>query len=489
MTTKLPEPVAIENVSSFSDDVDVLVVGFGVAGGCAAVEAAAAGARVLVLERAAVAGGTSALAGGHFYLGGGTSVQRATGHVDSTQAMYEYLMAVSLDPQPDMIGAYCEGAVEHCDWLESLGFEFERSYYPDKAVIQPGTEGLMYTGNEKVWPFRDLTRPAPRGHKVPVPGETGGGSLVVDLLVERAITLGVEIRYETSATALIVEGRRIAGATWKRDGKTAAIRAGAVVLAAGGFVMNSEMLAKHVPRLAGKTFALGTTYDDGLGIRLGHSVGGALKHMDQGFITAPVYPPAQMLTGVIVNGDGQRFVAEDSYHARTSAFALEQPGAVAYLIVDSKVMDSSERPLLAPLIDGFEDVSTMESSLGIAPQRLQATLERYNHHAACGQDPDFHKAPEFIAPQTRRPWAVFDLRVGKAMYSGFTLGGLSTSPRGQVLGEDGTPISGLHAAGACASTIAQDAKGYSSGTQLGAASFFGRCAGRQAAALAKTVAA
>src|ERR1700683_166468 len=134
----------------------VVVVGVGIAGGCAAVEAAAAGASVLVLERAAVAGGTSAMAGGHFYLGGGTVVQRATGHPDSADEMYAYLMAVTPAPEPDKIRAYADGTAEHCDWLEGLGFEFERSYYPEKAVIQPQTQGLMYTGNEKVWPFRDL---------------------------------------------------------------------------------------------------------------------------------------------------------------------------------------------------------------------------------------------------------------------------------------------------------------------------------------------
>jgi succinate dehydrogenase/fumarate reductase flavoprotein subunit len=173
--------------------VDVVVVGFGIAGGCAAVEAAAAGASVLVLERAAVPGGTSATAGGHFYLGGGTVVQRATGHHDTPDEMYAYLMAVTPEPEADKIRAYADGSAGHCDWLEGLGFEFERSYYPEKAVIQPQTQGLMYTGNEKVWPFRDLAVPAPRGHKVPVPGDTQGARLVVDLLVRRAAELGVEV--------------------------------------------------------------------------------------------------------------------------------------------------------------------------------------------------------------------------------------------------------------------------------------------------------
>jgi predicted oxidoreductase len=68
------------------------------------------------------------------------------------------------------------------------------------------------------------------------------------------------------------------------------------------------------------------------------------------------------------------------------------------------------------------------------------------------------------------------------MYSGFTMGGLKVSIDGEVLREDGSAVRGLYAAGACASNIAQDGKGYCSGTQLGEGSFFGRRAGRHAAA-------
>ena len=63
----------------------------------------------------------------------------------------------------------------------------------------------MYTGNEKVWPFRDLAVPAPRGHKVPVPGDTGGAKLVIDLLVAARRELGVEVWYETGATELVTD--------------------------------------------------------------------------------------------------------------------------------------------------------------------------------------------------------------------------------------------------------------------------------------------
>jgi 3-oxo-5alpha-steroid 4-dehydrogenase len=479
---QVPETVNAADVASWSDEFDVVVVGFGIAGGCAAVSAAAAGARVLVLERAAAAGGTTSMAGGHFYLGGGTAVQQATGHPDSPEEMYKYLVAVSREPEHDKIRAYCEGSVEHFNWLEDLGFQFERSYFPGKAVIQPNTEGLMFTGNEKVWPYKNEAIPAPRGHKVPVPGDTGGAGMVIDLLLKRADELGVQIRYETGATALIQDGDAVVGVTWKNFNDTGAIRANAVVIAAGGFVMNPDMVAEYTPKLAEKPFVLGNTYDDGLGIRLGESVGGATKHMDQIFITAPAYPPSILLTGIIVNKLGKRFVAEDSYHSRTSGYVMDQPDSAAFLIVDEAHLERPEVPLV-PLIDGWETVAEMEAALGIPEGNLVATLTRYNEYAAKGEDPDFHKQPEFLAPQDKGPWGAFDLSLGKAMYAGFTVGGLATSIDGQVLHEDGSVVPGLYATGACASNIAQDGKGYASGTQLGEGSFFGRRAGEHAASL------
>ncbi len=74
----------------------------------------------------------------------------------------------------------------------------------------------MYTGNEKVWPFKDMAKPAPRGHKVPVPGDTGGAAMVVELLVKRLAELGVEVRYETGARNLVVDDEgSVTGVAWR----------------------------------------------------------------------------------------------------------------------------------------------------------------------------------------------------------------------------------------------------------------------------------
>ncbi|WP_193612858.1 FAD-binding protein [Nocardioides lijunqiniae] len=487
--TAVPDVLPAGDLPADAASYDVVVVGFGIAGGCAALEAARAGASVLLLERAAVHGGTSSMSGGHFYLGGGTAVQRATGQEDSVEAMYDYLLAVSKDPEPDKIRAYCDGSVEHFDWLEALGFEFERSFYPEKAVIQPGTQGLMFTGNEKVWPFRDRARPAPRGHKVPVPGDTEGTRIVMDLLRERVEEAGVTVRYETGATNLVVDDAgEVVGVAWRCFDETGLVRAPAVVVAAGGFVMNPDMVAEHTPALGSKLFTLGSTYDDGLGIRLGQSVGAELKHMDEPFITAPVYPPSVLVTGLLVNQEGRRFVAEDSYHSRTSQFVMEQTGSAAYLIVDSEHVEYPKMPLV-PLLDGYETVAEMAAGLGVPEAALQETLDRYNEHAARGEDPDFHKSPDWLAPQSVGPWAVFDVRLGHALYAGFTLGGIRVTVDGEAQRPDGSVVPGLYAAGACASNLAQDGKGYCSGTQLGEGSFFGRRAGvagaKRAARLAR----
>lgn len=478
---QIPDTFRISEIpGDMRESFDVVVVGFGIAGGCAALEAARSGARVLLLERASVHGGTTCMAGGHFYLGGGTAVQRATGHDDSAEEMYKYLVATSKAPDHAKIRAYCEASVEHFDWLEALGFEFERSYYPHKAVIQPQTQGLMYTGNEKLWPYRELAAPAPRGHKVPVEGDTQGARIVMDLLRERCEDAQVEVRYETGATNLVIDGDQVAGVRWKSFGEHGFVTAGSVILAAGGFVLNPDMVAEFTPALGSKLIPLGSTYDDGLGIRLGQSAGGATLHMEEAFITAPFYPPSSHMFGLIVNANGQRFVAEDSYHARTGYFTMKQPGSVAYLIVDSAHAQEPSMPL-TPLVDGYETIEEMEDGLGIPRGRLVATLQRYNRSAQAKHDPDFLKHPDWLEPQDQAPWAVFDLSLGRALYSGFTMGGLRTSIDAEVLGENGAVIPGLYAAGACSTNIALDGAGYCSGTQLGEGSYFGRRAGIAAA--------
>ena len=476
----MDELIDPDAVPGWTDEADVVVVGMGCAGASVAIEARRADAGVLVLERASGPGGTSALAGGHFYLGGGTPVQEACGFADTPDDMYAYLADVTPDPDHEKLRAYCDGSVDHFHWLEAQGVHFDRTYYPDKHVIQPGRDCLIWSGNEKVWPFREQARPAPRGHKVAVDGD--GGPTIMQALADRAGELGARLETDTAVTALAQDaGGRVVGVRTRRFGEVGYVRAQSVVLTTGGFVMNAEMVAKHAPALAPPVVPVGSPYDDGSGIVLGAAAGAALRHMDGAFVSATNYPPAILLKGILVNADGRRFVAEDSYHGRTGASVLEQHQGVAYLVVDSATFAFPEFQSL-PLVDGWETVAEMESALALPAGALQRTLEEYNAHAAAGDDPELHKHPEWLQPLDAAPYAAFDASLGRAVFVGFTLGGLATSADGEVLDERGAPIAGLYAAGGCASNLVQDGRGYCSGICLGEGTFFGRRAGRHAAA-------
>jgi succinate dehydrogenase/fumarate reductase flavoprotein subunit len=457
---------------------DVVVVGCGAAGASAAIEARASGASVTIFERMPTCGGTTAIAGGHIYLGGGTPVQVACGFDDTPDNMYAYLTAVSRDPGKAKIRAYCDGSVEHFHWLEAHGVAFDRSYLPGKHLFQYGRDCLVWTGNETVWPFRDLARPQPRGHKPSAEGDAGG--VIADALASSAQAAGANLETEVKVTGLRKdEFGRVLGVLIERAGTPSTVDArGGVVLAGGGFVMSREMVARHVPVLA-SVEQIGSSSDDGAAIRMGVDAGGAVEHMDGAFLSATHYPPTSGLRGLIVNRDGERFVAEDSYHGRTGSFVAAQPDGIAYLILDEATF---ARPQLGtlPFVDGWGDVSAMERDLQMPTGALAKTIAEYNRHAANGDDPRFHKAPEYVQP-LEPPYAAFDMSLGKARYCGFTLGGLATSADSEVLDEQHRPIAGLYAAGACASNLAQDGLSYNSGLSIGEATYFGRSAGRHAA--------
>jgi succinate dehydrogenase/fumarate reductase flavoprotein subunit len=469
------------DVASWDDSADVVVAGLGAAGACAALEVRAAGADVLVLERASGGGGVTAMAAGHVYLGGGTRVQKAVGVDDTAEAMEAYLLAVTPEPDRDKIRRYCRESVSHFDWLVAQGVPFNDTMFHGKHVLQMTDECLIWSGNEEVYPYRDLAKPAPRGHKVAQVGEAGGAKLM-EILIARAAAQGVRIACDAAVHELVREGDRIAGVRYRHFEEERSVRARrGVVLATGHFTANLEMLARYCPQLADPRMTRQyTPFDDGAGIQLGLAAGGVALHMDGALITSPFYPPESLLCGILVNRLGKRFVGEDSYHSRTSILITQQPDAVAYLIVDDACFG---RPLFGgyEVIDAFDDAAPMERALGLPTGSLQETLSRYNANAARGEDPDFHKARKWLKPLDHMPLAALRASLGDNPFMAFTLGGLRVSVDGEVLRPDGTPIAGLYAAGACASNIAQDGTGYSSGTCIGESTFFGRRAGRHAA--------
>ncbi len=468
--------IEMSEVTAWSAEADLVVMGFGVAGACAALSGREQNASVMVLERGSGVSGTSTQAAGHFYLGGGTRTQLANGIDDSAEEMYKYLHALTPDPEEDKIRLYCDDSVKHYDWLLAQGVPFNDGFYKDKHVEQPTDECLIWSGNEKVWPYSEQAKPAPRGHKVSVEGS--GGALMMERLTARAEQERVGFEFDAAVNGLVRDGDKICGLRYKRFGEEYFVRANiAVVIAAGGYVMNREMLAERTPdALFDKFWPQGNPNDDGSGIVLGELAGGCAIRMNQFFATSPIYPPPSMLKGVAVNKHGKRFINEDSYHARFAKACLEQEDGIVYFVSDAQTFGRPEFGM-QELIEAWDSIEEMESDLSLPAGSLQSTLAHYNANASAGFDSEFHKHSDWLKPLTELPYGVLQCSKGQATYTGFTLGGLKVSTNAQVLREDGTPISGLYAAGACASNIAQDSNGYSSGTCMGEASYFARRAG------------
>jgi succinate dehydrogenase/fumarate reductase flavoprotein subunit len=460
---------------------DLIIVGLGAAGAAAAIDAARAGLDVLVIERASGGGGSTAASGGYLYLGGGTEVQAANGFADSAEDMIAFLTCEMPDPPHDKIRAYCEDSVEHFEWLKAQGVPFNSKYYGGKHFEVPSDETLSWTGGEKAHPFSTIARPAPRGHMVAAEG--AGGHVLIARLIAAAEATGARFLYDANVLSLVMDGGRVTGVRFRREGaETTAHAHHGVLLATGGFGMNPEMLAEYLPVMArDDVYVVGGAYSDGAGIRLGRSVGGATRHMDAQLITSPLYPPEGYLKGVLINRNGDRFIPEDSYHARTSQAIVDQPGHVAYLIVDT-AMYAPPSFGQQQLIDVWEDFATMERDLGLPAGRLQDTVARYNADAAKGRDSVMHKHPDWCQPLVEPPFAAVDCSLGKAVFSGFSLGGLSTDLDARVLRDDGSVIAGLYAAGATASNLAQGSSSYASGVCLGESTYFAR---RAAAAVAR----
>lgn len=479
--------IEASEVDSWSEETasaDVVIIGLGCAGVCAAIEAREAGADVVVFERASGGGGVTALAAGHVYLGGGTRVQKAVGVEDTVDDMFTYLMMNTPEPDENKIRTYCEESVDHFDWLVGKGVPFNDTMYKGKHVMQMTDECLIWSGNEEAHPFREKAKPAPRGHKVAQVGE-GGGALMMEKLVATAVGLGVRIVYDAHVHQLIREDGRISGVSYRVFGEEKGSVRGntGVILAAGQFTQNDDLLEEFLPELLvdGYTRQF-TPNDDGAGHQLGRLAGGVLKHMDGALVTAAFYPPESHLKGILVNQQGERYCAEDVYHSNSSIQTTRQPDRKGWLILDEKTYQPEPPAWGAyPLVDAFESVEEMEEALGMPEGALQRTVADYNEHAAKGEDPEFHKGGKWIQPLDNPPYAALDGSLGAATYMCFTLGGLDVTIDGEVKDGRGEAIPGLYAIGGCASNIAQDGTGYSSGTCIGESTFFGRRAGRRAA--------
>lgn len=481
-------PILEKDVSNWTDEKDVLIVGFGGAGACAAIEANDNGASVAIFEAASESGGSTKLSSAELYLGGGTKVQKAVGYEDSVEDVYGYLMD-SNGPQADpaKVRAYAEGGAAHLDWLMDLGVPFKMSEHRERAMMALTDDCLLYTGSEKAWPYAEKYGHAPRGHNLYVEGDNGG-PLFVRIITEAVEKRDIDVHIEARALRLIVDSygpeQRVVGLVVRENMEARCYRANrGVVLCAGGFVMNPEMMQQYAPELAKVgTVPIGNPNDTGGGIQMGLSVGARAINMHEGFLSVPFYPPATLTHGIFVNGQGQRFINEDAYHGRIGCYLVKQTYPV-YLVLNVEDYADYETAswLAAPVVGTGETLAELAGELVLPGGALAQTVETYNQAAASGDDKQFHKSTDWLKPLTG-PFVALDCTPGHgAFFPHFTLGGLDTTVDGQVLTSQGAVIPGLYAAGRTACGVPRRGDGYASGSSVGDATFSGRRAGRQAA--------
>ncbi len=520
-------------------EADVIVVGFGAAGACAALEAAQAGRDVVVLDRFH-GGGATALSGGVVYAGGGTPQQRDAGVPDSPEAMFAYLSAEVGDAvSAATLRAFCDGSPAMLAWLESHGVPFEGSLCPDKTSYPTNRHYLYYSGSELS--FAAIAPPAPRGHRTR--GRGTSGRLLYTRLAAAVGGSGAQVVPQTTARRLTTDAAgRVAGVecstlrdaphwarvahrvlhrwsrkpylyapklgramhrpvTWLEHAYGRPLRVGArggVVLAAGGFVANRAMMRAHAPAYRGG-LPLGTPGDDGSGIRLGTQAGGATAFLDRVSVWRFLSPPPALMHGILVDQAGQRICDEARYGAAIGDAIVHRHQGRAWLLVNRATLAQARRQVRATTL-WFQrlpawylltagrhrpaTLATLARRAGVDLAGLVATVDAHNAAAAAGHGDPAGKPPDQVRAQDKPPYSLIDCSVRPRVANPapmLTLGGLVVAEdTGQVRRADGSCVPGLYAAGRTA--VGLCSRSYVSGLSLADCVFSGRRAGRHAAA-------
>ncbi len=503
------------DTATWDDDCDVLVVGAGLAGSASALKAAEdRNARVIVIDRFD-GGGASQQSGGILYLGGGTRVQQEVGVEDSVEDMVNYLLLETGNVvSRDTLERFCRDSASIIPWLEQYGVRFGGPLTEVKTS-NPGKEYIYYSGNERLKDSIKVARPAPRGHRAKPPSPDGrnelsGRDLMAPIKAALDAAANIQVQRRTSASRLIkdasgrvvgVEVRqlrpgsfgawlhrkmmqangnmtllmlgiskpmlKVALAVERSRARTRRIRARrGVVLSTGGYIHNPTLIEQVSPTYK-NTVPLGTVGDDGSGIMLGHSVGGATDRLETVSAWRFLYPPEVWTKGVLVGPNGERLVNEESYGARIGAAMFEKAGGLGWLILDKPLFETAQEQMKDPDILGFQKLTigigalrmyakhaptlaTAAKKAGLPADAVLATIEKYNADIAAGREDPFGKAAKLCAPIATAPFTIIDLSYRTKVHPlpGLSMGGLRVDETtGSVLGENGQPIAGLYAAG------------------------------------------
>ncbi len=492
-----------------TEQPDVLVVGAGNAALCAAISAHENDARVLMLEAAPFEerGGNSHFTGGAFRFAFRgvddlVAVLPSLAHenlanVDfgtyTEEQYFDDLFALTqYRSDPELAEILVRGSLDTAKWVARQGVR-----------LQPGLGRQAYEvdGKFKFWGGLALHI-------------WGGGPEMLKTLYANVERRGIPIAYATPAVELIRENGRLTGVIAEHRGATVAIRAGAVVLACGGFESNPEMRARYLGPGWELAKVRGTRFNMGAGLAMAQAIGAQPYghwsgcHSVAWDINAP---PHGDLTvgdqfqkhnypfGILVNARGERYVDEGAnFHSHTyakyGAEIVKQPGMFAWQVFDAKVSHllRSEyriRRVTKAQADTLEALATKLE--GVDAEGFLRTVRDFN--AACRCDVPFNpnvldgRTTQGLAidktnwanPLDTPPFHAYHVTTGVT----FTFGGVKISRQAEVEDLYGRIIPGLYAAGEMVGGLFYH--NYASGTGLMSGATFGRLAGASAAQFAR----
>ena len=495
------------NGETVSYDADVVVIGAGGAGMTAAMTAADAGQKVVILESQAMVGGNSARATGgmnaaktvyqdenEFDQAAGVEKTLATaaekyadnetitalaktvseqwaayqanptGYFDSVELMeLDTMVGGKGINNPELVKTLCEGTADAIDWLDENGITLHN---------------VSSFGGASV---KRIHRPVNEEGKV-----VSVGAYMIPLLQENCEKRGIDIVLNTTVDTILTDanGAAVGVSGTDKDGNTVVVNAKSVILATGGFGANLDMVTQYKPELAGfmTTNAAGA---QGQGIEMATAIGAGTVDMDQ----IQIHPTVEANTAaliteglrgdgaILVNANGERFIDEVGTRDVVSAAEIAQPGSYSWLIVDQAMADASS-VIQGYIKKGYTKTGAtyeeLAKELDVDPAAFANTMETWNSYVEAKNDPDFGRT-SFANPLNNGPYYAIKVTAGVH----HTMGGVTINSATEVLKEDGTVIPGLFAAGEVTGGV--HGANRLGGTAVADFVVFGRIAGESAA--------
>lgn len=472
-----------------NDRTDVLVIGSGACGLVAALTAAEAGARVVVVEKQRSIGGTSNFLDGTFAVE--SEMQRERYITFSRDEAFKAIMEYShWRANPWLVRAIVDESAGTISWLQGHGVEFS-----DATINMPNS---------------------PRTYHV----IKGQGAALIKALATAAKEKAIDMRTGTPAKRILKEGNRIAGVVVEREAGESEIAAKAVIIASGGYANNKEWIKKYAGfDLDANAIPVGNVDKTGDGIRMAFEVGaadeglGVLELNNVGPI-GPEFAMKNAIELVVAQPDlwvdprGERFCNEEIgfYGSSTGNAGARYKDGWFYRLFDDSIKEallkrgiernvgmdnppgtkplSIDRELGAALSRGSTEVFAGQSigelaeKMGVDQQILKGTVEEYNTFCKKGHDDLFAKDSKYLRPLLGPAFYAVKTRT---VFLG-TLGGIRINHRAEVLDRKGKAIPGLYAGGYDAGGMYGDSYCISatSGLSSAFATNSGRIAGRRA---------